>query len=135
MDDGTFAWAVDRNKPVIITARPGKTSAGLEVKERQLLLHSIMSSNRSIGMFMSLLGEDETDILDVSFAFFTVLLGSMASILHNAELYTMIQGLNNELQGKIKRLEESERSLAEAMKAKEVFLANVSHEVRTPLNG
>ena len=135
VDDGTFAWAVDRNKPVIITARPGKTSAGLEVKERQLLLHSIMSSNRSIGMFMSLLGEDETDILDVSFAFFTVLLGSMASILHNAELYTMIQGLNNELQGKIKRLEESERSLAEAMKAKEVFLANVSHEVRTPLNG
>ena len=86
-------------------------------------------------MFMSLLGEDETDILDVSFAFFTVLLVSMASILHNAELYTMIQGLNNELQGKIKRLEESERSLAEAMKAKEVFLANVSHEVRTPLNG
>ena len=135
VDDGTFAWAVDRNKPVIITARPGKVSTDTEAKERQLLLHSIISSNRSIGMFMGLLGEDETAILDVSFAFFTVLLGSMASILQNAELYTMIQGLNNELQGKIERLEESERNLAEAMKAKEVFLANVSHEVRTPLNG
>ena len=135
VDDGTFAWAVDRNKPVIITARPRKMSAAPETKERQILLHSIMSSNRSIGMFMGLLGEDETGILDISFAFFTVLLGSMASILQNAELYTMIQGLNNELQGKIERLEESERNLAEAMKAKEVFLANVSHEVRTPLNG
>ncbi len=135
VDDGTFAWAIDRNKPVIITARPGKVSADTDAKERQLLLHSIISSNRSIGMFMGLLGEDETAILDVSFAFFTVLLGSMASILQNAELYTMIQGLNNELQGKIERLEESERNLAEAMKAKEVFLANVSHEVRTPLNG
>ena len=58
VDDGTFAWAVDRNKPVIITARPRKLSAASETKERQILLHSIMSSNRSIGMFMGLLGDD-----------------------------------------------------------------------------
>ncbi len=131
VDDGTFAWAVDRNKPVVITARPSEVAD----TERRILLHSIMTSNRSIGMFMGLLGEDETAVLDVSFAFFTVLLSSMASILQNAELYATIQGLNRELQGKIERLEESERNLADAMKAKEIFLANVSHEVRTPLNG
>ncbi len=131
VDDGTFAWAVGRNKPVVITARPSEDKD----TERRILLHSIMTSNRSIGMFMGLMGEDEAAVLDVSFAFFTVLLSSMASILQNAELYATIQGLNRELQGKIERLEESERNLADAMKAKEIFLANVSHEVRTPLNG
>ncbi len=131
VDDGTFAWAVDRNKPVVITARPSADDHG----ERRLLLHSIMTPNGSAGMFMGLLGEDETGILDVSFAFITVLLNTAAGILQNAEFNRTIRTLNEELQAKIDSLEVSERSLAEAIKTKELFLANVSHEVRTPLNG
>ena len=131
VEDGTFAWAVDRNKPVIITARPSTDNHG----ERRLLLHSIMTPNGSAGMFMGLLGEDETGILDVSFAFITVLLNTGASVLQNAEFNRTIRSLNEELRGKIDSLEVSERSLAEAIKSKELFLANVSHEVRTPLNG
>lgn len=126
VEDRTFAWVIDRNRPVIITASDGK---------RQILLHSMTTQNRTMGMFMGLLGEDETAILDLSFAFLTVSLSSMAGILQNAELYSMIRGLNGELSKKIEHLEESERNLAEAMQARDIFLANVSHDIRTPLNG
>lgn len=126
VEDRTFAWAVDRNRPVIVTATDGKG---------QILLHSMTTQNRTMGMFMGCLGEDEADILDLSFAFLTVILSASAGLLQNAELYTVIRGLNIELSRKIERLEESERSLAEAMRARDTFLANVSHEIRTPLNG
>lgn len=131
IDDGTFAWAVDRNKPVVITAA-GRAEDGTE---RRLLLHSIMTPSGAAGMFMALLGEDEAGILDVSYAFFTVLLSSAAAVLQNAEFNRTVRDLNRELQAKIESLEVSERNLAAAIKAKELFLANVSHEVRTPLNG
>ena len=126
VEDRTFAWAVDRNRPVIVTATDGKG---------QILLHSMTTQNRTMGMFMGYLGEDDADILDLSFAFLTVVLSTAAGLLQNAELYTVIRGLNSELSKKIERLEESERSLAEAMRARDTFLANVSHEIRTPLNG
>ncbi|MGI6253117.1 MAG: ATP-binding protein [Aminivibrio sp.] len=126
IDDRTFAWAVDRNRPVIVTARDGSG---------QILLHSMTTQNRTMGMFIGLLGEDEVHILDLSFAFLTVVLSSVAGLLQNAELYSVIRDLNSELTKKIERLEESEQSLAEAMRARDIFLANVSHEIRTPLNG
>jgi signal transduction histidine kinase/CheY-like chemotaxis protein len=126
VEDRTFAWAVDRNRPVIVTSTDGKG---------QILLHSMTTQNRTMGMFMGYLGEDEADILDLSFAFLTVVLSTAAGLLQNAELYSVIRDLNFELSKKIERLEESERSLAEAMRARDIFLANVSHEIRTPLNG
>jgi signal transduction histidine kinase/HPt (histidine-containing phosphotransfer) domain-containing protein/ActR/RegA family two-component response regulator len=135
VEDGTFAWAVDRNKPVVVTARTADGASSGVNGERRILLHSITTQNRTVGMFMGVLGEDDAVILDISFAFFTVLLGSVAGILQNAELYSMIRELNSELRSKIGRLEESERNLADAMRTRDVFLANVSHEVRTPLNG
>lgn len=126
IEDRTFAWAVDRNRPVIVTARDGTG---------RILLHSMTTQNRTMGMFIGLLGEDEANILDLSFAFLTVVLSTVAGLLQNAELYSVIRELNSELTKKIERLEESEQSLAEAMRARDTFLANVSHEIRTPLNG
>ncbi len=126
VEDRTFAWTIDRSRPVIVTASDGS---------RKILLHSVITQNRTMGIFMGLLGEDEAGILDLSFAFLTVLLNSMAAILQNAELYSMVQNLNAELKGKVNRLEESEGHLAAAMRSRDVFLANVSHEIRTPLNG
>ena len=126
VEDRTFAWVIDRNRPVIVTASDGR---------QKILLHSIITQNQTMGVFMGLLGEDEAGILDLSFAFLTVLFSSMAGILQNARLYSMVQNLNAELRGKVERLEESERNLAAAMKSRDIFLANVSHEIRTPLNG
>lgn len=126
VEDRTFAWIIDRNRPVIVTASDGKS---------KILLHSIITQNRTMGIFMGLLGEDESGILDLSFAFLTVLFSSLAGILQNAELYSLVQNLNSELSRKVRGLEESERNLATAMRARDLFLANVSHEIRTPLNG
>lgn len=126
VEDRTFAWAVDRNRPVIVTSSDGSG---------QILLHSMTTQNRTIGMFMGYLAGDEGDVLDLSFAFLTVVLSSAAALLQNAELYGVIRTLNSELNNKIHSLQKSERSLAEAMKAREIFMANVSHEIRTPLNG
>lgn len=126
VEDRTFAWTIDRNRPVIVTASDGKN---------KILLHSIITQNRTMGIFMGLLGEDESGILDLSFAFLTVLFSSLAGILQNAELYSLVQNLNSELSHKVRGLEESERNLATAMRARDLFLANVSHEIRTPLNG
>ena len=126
VEDRTFAWAVDRNRPVIVTSSDGGG---------QILLHSMTTQNRTIGMFMGYLSGNEEDVLDLSFAFLTVVLSSAASLLQNAELYGVIRSLNSELSKKIDSLQKSERSLAEAMRAREIFMANVSHEIRTPLNG
>ena len=88
IEDRTFAWAVDRNRPVIVTARDGTG---------RILLHSMTTQNRTMGMFIGLLGEDEANILDLSFAFLTVVLSTVAGLLQNAELYSVIRELNSEL--------------------------------------
>ncbi len=126
VEDGTIAWCIDRNRPVTVTASDGATP---------ILLHAIISQNRSMGLFLGAPDEDEREILDVSFAFLTVILGATAGLLQNAELYRTIRRLNEELEGKVLRLEESERALEDANRSKDSFLANISHEIRTPMNG
>ena len=126
VEDGTVAWCIDRNRSVTVTASDGATP---------ILLHAIISQNRSMGLFLGAPDEDESGILDVSFAFLTVILGATAGLLQNAELYRTISRLNDELEGKVKRLEESERALEDANRSKDSFLANISHEIRTPMNG
>ncbi len=126
VEDGTVSWCIDRNRSVTVTASDGATP---------ILLHAIISQNRSMGLFLGVPGGDEREILDVSFAFLTVILGATAGLLQNAELYRTISRLNGELEGKILRLEESERALEDANRSKDSFLANISHEIRTPMNG
>ena len=107
IEDRTFAWAVDRNRPVIVTARDGTG---------RILLHSMTTQNRTMGMFIGLLGEDEANILDLSFAFLTVVLSTVAAC---AECRALLRykGTEQRAHEKIERLEESEQSLAEAMRA------------------
>lgn len=126
IEDGTVAWCIDRNRSVTVTASDGATP---------ILLHAIISQNRSMGLFLGVPDEDEREILDVSFAFLTVILEATAGLLQNAELYRTISRLNDELEGKVLRLEESERALEDANRSKDSFLANISHEIRTPMNG
>jgi signal transduction histidine kinase len=114
------------NRSVTVTASDGSTP---------ILLHAIISQNRSMGLFLGAPAEDESEILDVSFAFLTVILGATAGLRQNAELYRTISRLNDELEGKVRRLEESEHALEEANRSKDSFLANISHEIRTPMSG
>ncbi|SMG33117.1 GAF domain-containing hybrid sensor histidine kinase/response regulator [Dethiosulfovibrio salsuginis] len=124
VDDGTIAWALSRNRSIIVTSSKGDP----------LFVHSLMSQDEPIGVMMALMEGDPDRIMDISLAFITVILSSTAGIIKNSRLYRVINDLNRELRGKVNRLEESERELARANQAKDRFLANVSHEIRTPLN-
>jgi signal transduction histidine kinase/CheY-like chemotaxis protein len=106
IDDGTVAWSIDRNKPVIVTSSEG---------EQPLLLHTMMTPNhRTVGLLFGVLGEDPAGIPDIARAFLTVVCNATASQLQDAELYGLAESLN---------------------RTKDLFLANMSHEIRTPLNG
>lgn len=124
VNDGTIAWTLGRNRPVMVTSS----------SDAPLFLHSLRSQDEPIGVMMALLGEPPDGMMDISLAFITVILSSTAGMIKNARLYRVINDLNGELRAKINRLEESERELARANEAKDRFLANVSHEIRTPLN-
>lgn len=125
IEDRTVAWVIDRNRPVVIRSSDDTSF---------LLLHSIINQGRTLGLMVALLDEDPSEILDISYAFLTVVLNSIANMLRDAEYYSLINSLNEELNMKVKRLEESEHQLEQAVQAKDRFLANVSHEIRTPMN-
>ena len=124
VEDGTVAWALGRNKPMMMTSSDGTP----------LLIHSLTAQDEPLGIMMACIEGDPGRVMDISLAFVTVVLGAAAGVIKNSRLYRMINDLNDELRGKVSRLQESEAQLAEANQAKDRFLANVSHEIRTPLN-
>ncbi|HOO63838.1 MAG TPA: histidine kinase dimerization/phospho-acceptor domain-containing protein, partial [Synergistaceae bacterium] len=101
IDDGTVSWALGRNKPIIVSG----------ASSYSVLLHSLSSEGRPLGVFVGVLRDNPESILELSLAFLTVLLNSTSSVLQNAELYQTIQELNMDLSNKVKILEQSEKEL------------------------
>ena len=102
IEDRTFAWAIDRNRAVTVSSVDHKDT---------LLLHALIGSGRTVGLFFGQLEEEPRDVLDVTFAFLTVILNSTASLLQNLELYLLVQELNRDLAHKV---EDRTRELAQA---------------------
>ncbi len=124
IDDKTFAWTLNRNKPVIITA----------LNQDQIMLHALKTSSRLRGMFMGFLEQKSSDFLDSMLMLTSVVLHSVAHLLENFELYQHIKKINNQLSIAHAEMFTAKEAAQEASRAKTKFLANMSHEIRAPIS-
>ena len=101
IEDKTFAWALGRNKPVMVTSQAGE----------QLMLHAMTTSSRTRGIFLAVLDQDKREILDTALMLLTVILLASAHALESFELYRRNRDITRELEQNLARLKVSEAQL------------------------
>ncbi|MCP5054502.1 MAG: PAS domain S-box protein [bacterium] len=99
IDDKTFAWALGRNKPVIVST--------IDKKDR-VVLHSMTTSSRVRGIFAGILGSARNDLTDLSLFLFSITMVACSNALESFELYRQIRDRNEKLKENLLELEEKE---------------------------
>ncbi len=131
IQEGTFAWALRQNRPLFThtNSQPAGT----------LVLHSIATRSRCLGMFVGLMGGTRMHENDIGMRLLTIILGQGAYALENSALQLRIMRQNADLEQMVgvrtAQLEVALTAAQESALVKSRFLANMSHEIRTPMNG
>ncbi len=94
IEDGSFAWALYRRKHVIFTSKDG---------EERLLLHSIATADKDIGMFVGMLGQAEEDVYDTSYFLLTNIMLSCARSMENYALYKELRDAKVNLEEQVRQ--------------------------------
>jgi two-component system cell cycle sensor histidine kinase/response regulator CckA len=87
IDNGTFAWALRENRPIIVLTRDGK----------ELLLQVMATTNRVRGMCVALLPQDHQPLLNMSLSLLSTILLNSANAIESFELYRTIREINSNL--------------------------------------
>lgn len=129
VQNGTFGWAINHNHTVPTTSSKG---------DGTLLLHVLATRTKVYGMYIGYLENNDDNLSSMTLDILSVIFANISMAVESYKTYNLIHRYNEQLEADIKTrtrdLEASQKKAEEANLAKNAFLANMSHTLKTPLN-